>query len=82
MPSLVGHSVSTKGTAAAIVDPDIDWVHEVVALVIGHTYTGPIVGNSQQEHMEKYEQYKRDVFKTIQFSLEPDPTIVAAMVAI
>jgi hypothetical protein len=82
MPSLVGPSVSIKGTAAAVVDPDIDWVHEIVALVKGHTYTGPLVGDSQQEHMEKYEQYKRDVFKTIQFSPGPNPTIVAAMIAI
>jgi hypothetical protein len=53
MPSLVGPSVSTNGTAAAIMDPDTDWVHEIMALVKGHTYTGRVVGDSEQEHMEK-----------------------------
>jgi hypothetical protein len=32
--------------------------------------------------MERFEQYKRDVFRTIQFSPGPVPTIVAAMIAI
>jgi hypothetical protein len=82
MSTLVGPSAPIKNTAAAIADPSIDWVHEIVALARDRNYEGPVVIDSLQDHIEKYERYKFDVFRTIQFFPGSGPEIVASMAAL
>jgi hypothetical protein len=74
-------SIRIASTADLLQRADIDWVHEILSLVQSQTFTSSVVGDSQ-ELVEKYEKYKRDVLKSIQILPGPDPTIVAAMIAI
>jgi hypothetical protein len=47
-----------------------------------HEYSGLQVGEKQQEHMDRYEEYKFDVLKTIGYYPSPDPAVVASLAAL
>jgi hypothetical protein len=79
MSSLVRPSTSIKNTAAALADPSVDWVREIVELARDRNYEGPVVGDSLQDHIEKY---KVDVFQIMQFFPGPNPALVASMSAL
>jgi hypothetical protein len=47
-----------------------------------HEYGGPLVGDKQQEHMDRYEEYNFDVLKTIGYYPGPYAAVVASLAAL
>jgi hypothetical protein len=80
-PSSREESVLINGTTAASEKADVDRVHEIARMVQGLTPVCSLVG-ADQELVERYEEYIMVVLKYIQQLPGPDPTIVAAMIAI
>jgi hypothetical protein len=57
-------------------------VSGIVAMAKKHVYSGPKVGEKQQEHMDRYDEYNFDVLKTIGYYPGPDAAVVASLAAL
>jgi hypothetical protein len=57
-------------------------VSGIVAMAKNHEYSGPQVGEKQQEYMDRDEEYKFDVLKTIGYYPGPDAAVVASLAAL
>jgi hypothetical protein len=84
VPSHVTFNTPVTATAPNAQPPrplvlNVSWI---VAIAKKHEYGGPLVGEKQQEHMDRYEEYKFDVLKMIGYYPGPDAAVVASLAAL